>query len=507
MSYTHGVYINENSTAVIAPIISDSGVQFVVGTAPINMLADPSGAVNKPILVNSLSEAVTNFGYCKNFEKFTICQSVNASFNVYNVAPLVIVNVLDPEKHTVAISPDDQQYSIDKKTEKITIAKEGIFLNSFVVKGQDGAITYKEGNDYTLTFDEYGYVVLTPVLAKDNGAIFKQLEKQEQEGQEEPKVQLAISYNRLDPSSVTYEDIIGGYDSVNGKYTGLQNIEQVYPKLGVVPGLIVIPGWSHIPEVGIAMMAKTEDINGCFKCMAVLDVDTDSITGAYSYQAVMDWKNKNSYTSENSIVCWPKVKIGDAQYWFSAVAAPLIAYTDANNDNIPYVSPSNKSFRITSTVLSDGSEVYLDQSQGNHLNGNGIVTAINLNGWRLWGNNTGIYPSSTDVKDRFIPVRRMFSWWGNSFILTYFQKVDDPMNTRLIESIVDTENIRANGYKARYQIADARIEFLADENPTTDLLNGKIRFHQYLTPFPPAETIIDTLEFDANALTTALGGK
>lgn len=488
MSYTHGVYINENSTAVVAPITSDSGVQFVVGAAPINLLADPSGAVNKPILINSLSEAVTRVGYSSDFTKFTICQSVNASFNIYNVAPLVVVNVLDPDKHKAAVA--NELHSIINN--KITIAEEGILLGGFIVKSTDGATTYANSTDYTLAFDDDGYVVLTVVKT---GTI------------PVTATQLSLSYNKLNPSLITKEDIIGSYDSATGKYTGLQNIEQVYPVHGIVPGLIVIPGWSHIPEVGIAMMAKTEDINGCYKCMAVLDVDTDKIAGAYTYQDVLTWKNSKSYTSANSIVCWPKVVVGDVQYWFSAVAAALIAYTDADNDNVPYVSPSNKSFKITGTVLSDGSEIYLTQAQGNYLNGNGIVTAINLNGWRLWGNNTGIYPSSTDVKDRFIPVRRMFSWWGNSFILTYFQKVDDPMNTRLIEAIVDSENIRANGYKARYQIADARIEFRTDENPTTDLLNGKIRFHQYLTPFPPAETIIDTLEFDANALTTALGGK
>lgn len=496
MSYTHGVYIQENSTSVVAPITTDSGVQFIVGTAPINMLADPSAAVNKPILVNSFAEAVSNFGFCNDFDDFTICQSVNASFNVYNVAPLVIVNVLDPAKH-MATAPSDEHYILDPDTQKATVTKGGIFLKDVVVKSFDKTITYKETIDYTLAFDDNGYVVLTRV---QTGSI--------PVSTTDSKVSLSFSYNWLNTALVTKEEIIGGYETATGKYTGLQYIEQVYPKFGVVPGLIVAPGYSQIPEVGIAMIAKTEDINGCFKCMAVLDIDTtNSDYGASNYQGVLEKKNNISYTSENAIVCWPKVTIGDAQCYFSALAAALIAYTDGDNGDVPYVSPSNKSLRISGTVLSDGSEVYLSQAQGNILNGQGIVTAINLNGWRLWGNNTGIYPSSTDVKDRFIPVRRMFSWWGNSFILTYFQKVDDPMNTRLIEAIVDSENIRANGYKARYQLADARIEYLSDENPTTDLLNGKIRFHQYLTPFPPAETIIDTLEFDANALTTALGGK
>jgi phage tail sheath protein FI len=272
-----------------------------------------------------------------------------------------------------------------------------------------------------------------------------------------------------------------------------------------VPGIIACPGWSQNPTVGVAMTAKTEGVNGSFKAIAVKDVDTTS-TGADLYSEVATWKSTNGYTDKHDIVLWPKVKNGDKEYYFSAVYAALMAYTDAQNDNVPYVSPSNKSLRISAAILDDSSEVYLDQVQANTLNAQGIVTAVNIGGWKAWGNNTGAYPGSTDVKDRFIPVRRMFDWWGNSFIQTYLQKVDDPMNTRLIESIVDSENIRANGYKAKGQLADARIEFNIDENPTTDLLNGIIRFTQYLTPFTPAETIINTLEFDPNALTAALAG-
>ena len=38
----------------------------------------------------------------------------------------------------------------------------------------------------------------------------------------------------------------------------------------------------------------------------------------------------------------------------------------------------------------------------------------------------------------------------------------------------------------------------------TDLLDGKITFHQYITPYTPAEDIEDVIEFDPDALTTAL---
>ena len=86
------------------------------------------------------------------------------------------------------------------------------------------------------------------------------------------------------------------------------------------------------------------------------------------------------------------------------------------------------------------------------------------------------------------------------------QKVDDPANYRLIESIVDSENIRGNGYVSQGKCAGARIEFNMDDNPVTDLLNGKLQFKQYLAPYVPAEDILNVLEYDPDMIVAALSG-
>ena len=182
----------------------------------------------------------------------------------------------------------------------------------------------------------------------------------------------------------------------------------------------------------------------------------------------------------------------------------MTAYTDASNDDVPNLSPSNKLIGITGLCLEDGTEVTLDQPQANLLNGQGIITAINDSGWKSWGNNTACYPANTDPKDRWFSVRRFLSWAANSFILTYFSKVDSPANKRLIEAIVDSENVRGNGFVARGVCARYEITFNEDENTTADLLDGKITFHQYITPFTPAEDIEDIIEFDPDALSAAL---
>ena len=129
-----------------------------------------------------------------------------------------------------------------------------------------------------------------------------------------------------------------------------------------------------------------------------------------------------------------------------------------------------------------------------------------MNGYKAWGNNTCAYPSSTDPKDRWIMVRRFFTWRSNSLILTYFQRVDDPANYRLIESIVDSENINGNSYVARGICAGYNVTFLSSENPITQILNGQTVFHIDFAPFTPAENIEFILEFDPTAIETALTG-
>ena len=76
----------------------------------------------------------------------------------------------------------------------------------------------------------------------------------------------------------------------------------------------------------------------------------------------------------------------------------------------------------------------------------------------------------------------------------------------LIESIIDSENIRGNSFAARGYCAEARCEFREEENPVTDILDGKIQFHMYLAPYTPAENIQFLLEFNPDAIATALTG-
>ncbi len=483
MAYQHGVRVSEQETSVTAPILGTAGLQVVFGTAPVNMAADPYGVTNKPVIAYSWAEAVSQLGYSDDFKNYTLCQSMYASFKLIGVAPVIFVNVLDPKTH----QKENEATTVNVVNMEAVVETTGILPDTVVVKNEGGETTYQEGTDYVLSFDDGGQLVIT-LLA--NGTVAG-----------ESKLQ--VESKSIDPGKVEAKDIIGA--SGGDEEKGLEVLRQVYPRFGMTPGLIIAPGWSQDPDVGIVLAAKCEEINGYFRCEGFVDIDS-SAEGCTKYADVKTAKEDAGISSPHIMALWPCVQSGSMIFWASAVMAALTAYLDANNDDVPNLSPSNKLVGVTGTVLADGTEVMLDQTQGNTVNSFGVSTFINMNGWRTWGNNSAAYPSTTDPKDRWFSCRRFFSWWGNSFILTYFQKVDDPANTRLIENIVDSENIRGNSYVSADKCAAAYIEFNASENTVTDLIDGKLTFHQHLAPYVPAEDIHNILEFDPNALSEALTG-
>lgn len=480
-TYKHGVYTSEQATSMVGPVSGTAGLQVIVGTAPVNMVADPSAAVNVPLLVNNYKEAVAAVGYTADFEKYTLCEAISANFSVVGTGPLVLINVLDPAKHSADISSTTVQVNAGVGVLEVA----GAIPGTLSVKKE--STTLKNGDDYVVTFNADGTANIV-LVAGGAGA---------------GASTLTVTGKKLDPSKVTAADIVGGVDVSTGKETGMEVIRQIYPKLSMTPGIIVAPRFSANATVAAAMQAKTKEINGVFGCVCVVDVDSGA-SGAKKYTDVKEKKEAQALTNANAYAVWPCAKVGDVVYSGSSLAAALTAYTDAVNNDTPNVSPSNKTLAISAACLLDGTEVILDQEQANTINSFGVATFLNMNGFRLWGNNTVAYPGNTDPKDRWFSVRRFLNWAANSFILTYFQRVDSPANKRLIEAIVDSENVKGNGFVARGVCARYEIEFNEEENPTTDLLNGKLTFHQYITPFTPAEDIEDIIEFDPNALSAAL---
>lgn len=481
MAYKHQIGVSESDTSILSPVEATAGLPVYFGTAPIHLTDNPTAFVNKPVLAYSYEEAVKALGYHSNWDDYTLCEAIKAQFQLFNVGPAVFVNVLDPSTHKVNVKDSTINLSLGK----YTIAAEGVLLASLIVKLTGAGNALVRNKDFTVVFNSSGYPVISRVDGGDIPA---------------NQATLTVSYDKLTPSAVTDAQIIGGIDSATGKVTGLELINKIFPLYRLVPGQIVVPKHSKKPAVAAVMKAKAVGINSLFKAMAIADIDC-SPTGAAVYTDAPAWKNSNNYSDPYLIACYLKPKLGDEIYHeiyhLSTQFAALNSRVIANNGDVPYVSPSNKNIQANALVNEAGTEINLGVDQAAYLNGEGIVTAINFTGGhKMWGNNTSTYPANTDVKDRFIPVRQMFNWIGNTLVLTHWQKVDNPTNRRLIDTVVDSTNIWLNGLTAQGSILGGRVEFRAADNPVTSLLDGKVSYRLFLAAPVPAENIEFKLEFD-----------
>lgn len=487
MAYQHGVYTREQATSMSAATNSTAGLQVVFGTAPIYQLADLTG-VTAPRLCSSYAEAAAALGYDTNFEAFTLNQSIKASFELFGVAPIVLVNVLDPNKaqHVTNVSKPTEQ-TVTGSSFVISAEQEPVpyvLRATLTVSAQTSGDPLVAGTDYTVEYDEDGLatVTLTFATAKALAKVYVTYKA----------IKLTTGKTAVTAAEIT--------TAISDK------LREVYPRFGMTPGLLLAPGYSKDPNVAAVMQGACENINGVYSCECILDVDCGT-SGAQTYDAVKQVKENKGLTSPHAYAYWPMAQVGNYRLSLSAIMGALTAATDAANGDVPSLSPSNKSLPgVTGLCLEDGTEVILDQAQANVANSVGIGTVLNLNGFKAWGNNTCAYPSTTDPKDRWIAVRRFFTWRSNSLIQTYFERVDSPANYRMIEAIVDAENVNGNAYVAAGACAAYQCEFRSDENPTTQILDGTIKFHLTLAPYNPAECIEFTLEFDPTAIVSALTG-
>lgn len=481
-SYKHGIISSEKATAVEKPSIIDSAIGVVIGTAPVNRLKDPYKAVNVPILIENFDDALEKIGFSYDFENYTICQSIFARFLKFKMAPIVVINVLDPAVH--------KKENLEAETRiingKITIDKQGVLLDKISVKSADGETTFVADKDYIASFLDDGTVVIS---ITPDGSI------------KEGKVK--VGYTEIDPTAVTCTDVIGGYDVKTRKRSGIDCINLVYPTLNMVPCQLLAPGWSHIPTVAAMLNIKTKLINGLFYAVSVTDIDTTKVADINDLSA---YKEENGYDDKYNIACYPKVIVDGYEIYYSAIVDGVIADTDTKNDG-PYASPSNKKIPISGTCLEGGEEIYFDITEANEINAAGIITALNLNGWRSWGNEMGCFPENTDVKDRFIVCRRTYNYQDNLFKTNFFDRVDDPTNYKLIEAIVNGENLILATLASQGKIAGGSISFNMDDNPVSAILDGNIRFQRKLSPFTPAVVIETETEFDPTLNMKALGGE
>lgn len=478
-AFKHGVSWSDVPTSVISPVEAIPGVNVVFGAAPLHLTANGKNYINKPTVFNRFEDAVAALGFSDDWDTFDLCEHMDAVFVEFGMFPVVYVPVNDPETGATTLTPK----TVTLANGQVDTGEE-LIRWTIVVKDQAGAVTYAETTDYLLSLSANNTWIITRVAT---GAI--------------PSDASQLQLNGKTPSTTPIDaaDVIGGVDVDTGARTGLEVIEDVFQQTGLVPGVVICPKFSKDPAVAAVMEAKCENINGCFVATCLIDVDTATVKVSTD---VKTWKESNNivFPRQQCLFGKPALIGSDGVkkiFNFASQQGPLLQWVDTYKGNgLPYHSPSNKNLRMNALLLEDETELPMHLLDANYLNSQGVVTALNfIGGWRSWGNRTAAYPANTDVKDMFIPVRRMFDYIGNTVVLTIWQKVDEPGNRRLIDAIMNSLQLWLDGLSNSEALLGARIEFRHDENPTTELLNGHYVFHIFIAVPTPAEWLDFRLEY------------
>ena len=464
----HSVNVSQQATGVSTPSVAESGLPFVIGIAPLQAAENPAAA-GVPVLCTSWNEAVEQLGYSDEWSKYTLCEFMYSHFVNFGQQPVVFLNLLNPA--TMKTAESNQSVAVSNHKAEVT---GDAIASSVVVKLTSSGDALTEDEDYSVYYHDGSLIVelLSGGSAYSATAVY-------------------VSYDKIVTTSITASAVA----------TAVEKVDLCITKLGVIPDLLLAPGFSDATVVAAALAAKAASISGLCTAKAVIDIDASSTT---TYSAAVTAKGTNGFTASEEIVCWPMAKLGSKIFHMSTIAAGRMAATDTDNGGNPYESPSNKRIPVDALCLASGTEVELTLAQANTLNNAGIVTGLNfMNGWVLWGNYTGAYPASGDVKDYFIPVSRMFGWVGNTLVKTFWSKLDAPMNRRLVDSILDTCNIWLNGLVGQGYLLGARVEMIDAENPVTNLMAGIIKLHVYITPPSPMQELDFVLEYDASYVEAA----
>ena len=245
-----------------------------MGAAPI-FLADDPAPLNVPRVYYSYEEAVNEMGYSDDWVSYPLCEVMYPSSSFQHRADCVDQRFRPGGNMSTPVAPADMPV-VNKQ---VVLAQDNVVLASIIVKDRPALLPTWD-TDYSVAYNNDGQPVIS--VLPSPGTI------------PPAATTLKVGYTKTDPSAIDKTDIIGGIDATTDKGTGLEAVEDVFPMHSIVPGILFTPGYSQDPEVAAVLASKGDNINGCFRCISYVDIDSETVIRA---QDVNDWKNDNNYVS------------------------------------------------------------------------------------------------------------------------------------------------------------------------------------------------------------------
>lgn len=469
--YKHGIYQTEVASDINLPVVMSYG-HFVVGTAPVHKVSKDKRKINTLTRLSTYREAVEYFGDTYDLD-FSVSQAIKVFFELYAVAPLYIVNILNPEIH----KKTGNTLSLSLTKGRAVIKNHKIIPETVIVKNSaDSQVIV----DARLIWTEEGLEIFARPSTGDK---------------------IDVEFEEIDLSKVTKTQAIGGYDMNTMKRSGLELLEEVFLTYSELPAFIDIPEFSHDSEVAAVMATKAKNVNGgIFETVALINAPIEK-----RYDELSKWKDDNNILDNDQLILYGQLKLGGKQYYQTLHYAALSMSVDMENDGIPSQSPSNHFYKCDALVWKNSKgefeEIRLDlNQQANYLNQNGVITAINFKEWRCWGTETAKNPLATDPKDKFSYTRRMFKYIGNELVISYFNSIDMKFTVKLAETITKSMNIRLKALIGTQQLLEARAELSSEDNNLINVINGDITWIIYLGIIPGLKSMTFKKKYDVDVL-------
>ena len=318
--------------------------------------------------------------------------------------------------------------------------------------------------------------------------------------------------------------ILRGIASADGSLSqdaviaALDDIDTVYERTRRLPSLILVPYFGTTEAIWTAIKSKAALYGGRFKAVAIGDMQSSehAFSGVTPniISSPSDAVTAKTVSSESLALLWPYIGIGNLRFDLSSVAVAVMNRVDAQNGDLPFVSPSNKNCYATGVYVLNGSggegyeEAPLFQSRDEinaTLGANGLIGALNTaDGWVLWGNSTTAFPGSADVKDYLLASRRMFNYVQNTFQLFAQPRIDNPLNRRQLEGVVNSFNQILASLQGFGALNAASVSIDDERNTTEQLIRGVVYFRIRIAPPPPMQEINGVFEFDVQGFEASL---
>jgi len=546
MAYKHGAY---GQIQAVGTRVSNSsqGVIVYIGTAPVNQIVGGANNVNVPILVNNIAEARKYFGYSDDWASFTLCEAMHVHLEQKGIGPIVLINVLDPEKHfkttdkSVSKTPSDGAFTITNA--------ENIDASSLTVVVTSTQTPKVEGTDYTVAYDEtthtitvtektagslgtapltVGYtetvvssVSKTPsngkitianaseivldsveVATKTKGTDYdvlyniekKQIIISELSSGALGTSSLTITYKSVDGANVSDTDVIGTTDGL-GKNTGIYAVKNVYQVTKNIPAYMAAPGFSSLPTVHAAMYENSQKINGHWDAYMFVDMPITSGGTALDLSTAKTWKDTNGYNKPNETVFFPLAKGTDENiYHLSVLAAANFQELLLENNGIPYMTASNTACPVIANLYlgeENVGRVFDDEIINKYLNKNGIASAAYVGGrWAIWGCHSADYDQEAGDNINVAETNRMMLFYiSNDFQHRRTYDVDKPMTANDLKQIISEEQTRIDALVKIGALTYGEVVLNADSQAQSDIMQGDFSFLFNVTTTPLAKSL------------------